>query len=519
MLDDHTPCIACIDFPAFPLQCLLRGNPTWRAFPVAVIEADRPQAKLLWVNEHARAHRLLPGMTLAAAQSQCRSLRADVLAPETLEANREELFLALHHFSPRVEPDAKHPGTFWVDPQGLARLYGGLEAWAQAIRDAFDARSLQALPVLGFRRYRCFAIARGRGQAIVLADPQAEAKLASTVALHRLDFPPSLREELALLGVRTFGQFIRLDPSDLHLRFGKQADTLHRLCTGDTHETLAPRPFREAIRCELPLDPPEGQHEGLIFHIKSPLEKLCSRLAERHQALSLLHVTLHLDHADTTRESIEPASATLDHLQLLDLLRLRLGACSLSDPVEKIELEAEGTPAHPHQLQLFRTRQKRDLEAADRALARVRAVFGDESVCVARLRSSHLPEARVQWERLEHARFPSVPSERVKEGPLPLVRQLYARPRPLSSKPSQSPPALDSPLGPTLIQVRESQGLPLDPDGLPYLSLHGPQRINGAWWLRSVARDYYYARRSSGELSWIFYDRIRRRWFSHGYVD
>ena len=54
--------MACIDLPAFPLQLLLHRRPEWREQPVAVVDSDRPQGKILWVNERARASRILPGM-------------------------------------------------------------------------------------------------------------------------------------------------------------------------------------------------------------------------------------------------------------------------------------------------------------------------------------------------------------------------------------------------------------------------------------------------------------------------
>ena len=68
--------MACVDLPAFPLQLLLRRHPDWREHPVAVVDCDKPQGKILWVNERARAQRILPGMRYAAALSLAARLRA-----------------------------------------------------------------------------------------------------------------------------------------------------------------------------------------------------------------------------------------------------------------------------------------------------------------------------------------------------------------------------------------------------------------------------------------------------------
>ena len=115
--------VACVELPALPLQLLLHDRPDWRAHPVAVVEADRPQAKLLWTNDRARQLRVLPGLRFAAARSLAPALRASVVAPERIERAIESLFSLLLDFSPRVEPgEGATPGTFWVDPAGMTPL-------------------------------------------------------------------------------------------------------------------------------------------------------------------------------------------------------------------------------------------------------------------------------------------------------------------------------------------------------------------------------------------------------------
>lgn len=49
--------------------------------------------------------------------------------------------------------------------------------------------------------------------------------------------------------------------------------------------------------------------------------------------------------------------------------------------------------------------------------------------------------------------------------------------------------------------------------------MHGPFRISGGWWVKTVERDYYYVETQRGDVLWVFYDRPRRRWFLHGFVD
>ena len=106
--------MACIDLPAFPLQLLLRRHPRWRIHPVAVVDSDKPQGKILWVNERARSFRILPGMRYAAGLSLAGGLRAAEVPPKEIESAIAALGRQLRRFTPHVEPAADDPGIFWL---------------------------------------------------------------------------------------------------------------------------------------------------------------------------------------------------------------------------------------------------------------------------------------------------------------------------------------------------------------------------------------------------------------------
>src|SRR5690348_3079767 len=217
--------LACLDLPAFPLQLAWRREPALRAEPVVVIDDDRPQGRVLWACERARAAGVLPGQRYAHALSLCRELRARVVAPETIAEAIDELRGVLHALSPRVEA-ADEPGAFWLDGDGLGRIFAAPSAWGAEIRRAVVARGLSGTVVVGFSRFATYAIARGTGGAgsgaggggagragaggvMVLADDAEERAAASGVPLARLDVDPKLRDALARLGVTTLGQLVR----------------------------------------------------------------------------------------------------------------------------------------------------------------------------------------------------------------------------------------------------------------------------------------------------------------------
>ena len=157
------------------------------------------------------------------------------------------------------------------------------------------------------------------------------------------------------------------------------------------------------------LDDPEDDATRLLFVMKQSLHPLLAALAKRHQALVTLGISFVIDHGGRIRESLRPAASTLDAVQLPILFAYVWSPFSSTRGVVEIELTVESCAATLEQLSLFERSvlgqvegPRRDLEAANRALARLRAEFGDESVVCAQLNDGHLPEARFIWEPLRY---------------------------------------------------------------------------------------------------------------------
>ncbi len=514
---------ACVDVPALPLQLLRRREPSLTDAPLVVVADDRPQAEVLWVDELGQRSRIRPGMSYAAAQSLDSRVQAGVVSPEEIDEAIERIVERLSSFSPRVEaaPRAKTPqeqvegapGVFWLDPSGMVPLFTSFEHWGHGVRGALEALGLHANVVVGFHRFRCYALARVRRGVWVLDDPGEESKAAGTVPLGRLAVPAKLRDGLDRLEVRTLGQLLGLPAADLRARFGEAAAHLHA-CGSDGWAPLRPRALIEPVRADKPIEPPDDDRTRLLFLCKNMLHDLMVELAERGQAMSALRLRLRLDHDAPHDERLEPARPTLDEPMVIDLVRLRLDAATLRAPVEAIELELEGVAAPPGQLAMFRTQARRDLDAAERALARLRAWLGPEAVTRAELRPAHLPEARFAWAPIATIGFPRpevVGGSLEQEAPpaAPLQRRLLPRPQRLPA-----PPEVSSTDGLRLAATR-----PWLPNHGPIKSMQGPYRKSGGWWVRSVERDYYFVETEAGTLLWVFYDRVRQGWYLQGWVD
>jgi protein ImuB len=506
--------LACVDLADFPLQLLLRRHPEWSAHPVAVVAEDKPQGLVLWVNEKARQQGVLPGLRYAAAFSLATALRAGAVPPAERTKAVNELAHRLMRFTPEVEPSADEPGVFWLNGAGLQYLYSSVQKWAYAIHNDLSAQGFAASLAVGFTHFGSYAVAKAKERITIFRDPAEERSAAEKIPLNRLNIEAKFRDTLFKLGIKTVVDLLSLPPGGLRERFGKEAHRLYRMAAGDLWTPLEPRaPEEPAVEKHI-LDDAEDNTMRLLFLIKQLLHPLLATLAARHQALVALWLSLRIDHGGRLKAPLRPAVPTLDAAQILDLVRLRLESLQLAAGVVEIELRAETCAATSEQLRLFVEKPTRDLNAANRALARLRAEFGEQSVVSARLTDGHLPEARFTWEPLTQVKLPENVLNGAKRlndlnglnesAPNTLVRRIEAKPQRLAGGPYHS---------------HEDGWLILGPKYGSIDKLTGPYVFSGGWWNREIQREYYYAETRRGDFLWLYYDRIRRRWFLQGTLE
>ncbi len=475
---------ACVSVPALPLQLLTAAHPEWRAFPMAVVDADEPTGTLLWVNAAAWRARLRPGMRYASGLALERRLRAGVVAPAEVANSVRAITATLRLHTPHVEPSAEEPGVFWIDANGLESLYTSVEAWARTVLRTVRGMGLAAGLACGFTRFGTYALARscGAGAAPLRGGPEPrgassagvssrakgllvcetedeERRLVREVRLERLGIDPKLRDALARLGVHSIGDFLRLPADGIRRRFGEEAAHLHRRARGEAWDPLVPLPAEEPLVRSLLLDDPVSDAGLVLFVVRRLLAELTASLVAREQAVRGIAVTLHRSlrrDASSLVLDVRAAEPTLDEAVLLDLVRLRLEAALREERAEaarsfardgaartasarpvagssfrEIEVEVEAAAAGPDQLRLFHERTRRDLRAGARAIARLRAELGEDAVLRAVLREGHLPEATYAWERADDLRAPSPRLVLTR----PLVRRMYERALALPPRP------------------------------------------------------------------------------------
>jgi protein ImuB len=493
--------LACVDLPAFPLQLLLRDNPDWAGFPSAVIEADKPQAHVLWASELARKAGVLSGQRYAYALGLAPGLRAGVVARAVIDVELERVSQLLRRLSPDVEPYADEPGVFWLSGEGLSGIFPNASAWGRAIVAALGDAGYGGSVVVGFTRFGSYAVSRRGAPLVVFRNPDAERRATHGIPLSRLGMDPELRDWVLKLGVETLGSYIALPPDGLLVRFGRDALKLHQLAAGSLWDPLRPAAPPDEPEASLVLDDAEEDSTRLLFLIKGALDRLLARLAERREAMTVLLLELVLEGEAPQREAIRCAEPTLDHRVVLRLLHLRLESCPPAAGVKELYLRAESVPARAEQLALFFERPRRDLAAANAALAELRAELGDDAVCRAVLCDGHLPEAQFEWTPLASL---SVPRPALAAGERRLVRRIHGEPL----------------LVPPVRGSLHDDGWLLS--GLEYgsvMDMRGPHVVSGGWWQTGFVREYAFARTKRGECLWVYYDRKARRWYVQGVVE
>lgn len=491
--------LACVDFPVLPLQILLESNPGWAGHPVVVVDRDTSQGTILYVNRVAWAHEIRPGMRFAAGQSLDSDLRAGVVEQSKVDAVVTLLLRHLQLFSPHVEPSTTNPGTFWLRVAGLDRFFGTFVKWCESLYDETRELGYHASITVGFGRFETFATSVSSAAGWRIFDEvEDERGYASRIRLDMLGIEPDAIKMLSKLGIDTVGKLVELPPSGVRQRFGAQVAELWMLATHNLNIPVQSAGFDDPVQTFIDFEEPEWSSTRMLFCFRNELRNLLLRLGNRFQDLRELQITLHLEDGDERELTVRPANPCLDEPKIVDLLRLRLDALSLPAAVTRAQLNAEGIDYRREQVTLDSCDSRRDLWAANHALAQLKSEHGDSAVCIAMLTGEHLPESQYRLEPLE-----KLEPARPRQGKNTVVRRIHSRPKPL--------PYFESEPIPGWLIDELDAGVATKFDG--------PDVISTGWWSRVRARDYWFATTTRNDVFWLFYDRIRQQWFLHGHVE
>ncbi|MBN2341025.1 MAG: DNA polymerase Y family protein [Deltaproteobacteria bacterium] len=488
--------MACVNLFSFSLQILLKQYQEWLDFPVAVITRDNATGRIVELNRHARKYGLKKNESYVTALSMCPVLKAQVVGEKEIQQHTQDTVVLLRRFSPMVEGSAEH-GVFWVDCSGIDRLYSSEWEWANTVRGAVRESGFFAGVCVGSSKFGTYAVARWERGVRVFETEEQEQHAVFHTPLSFLDVSTKDLELLERLGVSRLGDLLALPAESLKSRFSAALFDLHRRASAAQFYPFVPQKEMSPITTGCQLDGVQSNALALLFVSKTLLESLLSKLLAQKKVLHRLQVTFVLAHAPETTIEIVPAMPTMNMALWMELLRLKLERLKLADNVDEVILEARAAPATFGQLALFQHEHKRNIEATNRALARLRAKFGDQSVLYAQVTEGHLPGASYQLLPLKAVTYPK-PGKRTGA----LVRRILDTPVLLNSRPVKGPAGVHfGGLGKKAVK-----------------EMLGPYVIEGGWWVNDICREYYFAK-TEREILWVYFDRRRRQWFLQGQVE
>lgn len=486
--------LACAEVRCLDLQLLLRRQPEWQDLPTAVVSRDSPQGVIQTVNRRARQAGVLPGLSYAAGLSFTPELRGGVVSPRELSAGVEQLSRILQRYSPAVEACAGEPGVFWLDIRGLVPLYPSLSQWSAAVHEALRVEGFRMVLAAGHTRFGCYAAAKA-GEADLLFDSPAEERQAALQApLQVLRLAPEVLGRLRLLGVETIAAFLALPSRGLRKRFGPQVEELYEFAAGGPPPpVLFPRE-EGVLRREQRFSEPAADSRRILTLLEAALEPLLAQAKGWRRLVRILSFQLLLEDGPPVEETIAPAVPTREGRLLRELLVLRLERLRLPAPVTGVALQAVTVPEGDNQRELFAQVSEKQREEASRAFARLRAVYGEQAVQIARLEDEHLPERSFTWESPDRpGLLPPSALGRAAASPPPPERSLAS---------GAAVPAGAAAAGPRL--VRRFLQQPQAAGGRRLARRAGPFLVSGRWWLGEQARLYYYGEDGAGELLWMY---------------
>ncbi len=444
-----------------PLEALLRGHASSLSTPDcwAVLEARA----VLACNSAAREAGIRVGMGLALARSIAPGLQTRVRNPALESETLEAAAAWLGRFTPAVSLEP--PRGLVAEVAGSLRLFGGARKLLENLRHSFAE--------LGFAA----SIAMGR-------TPRAALWRAAGGGGRLEDLPVAVactcredREFLHGIGLRSVGDLMRLPRAGLAKRVTPRLLEELDQASGARAE---PRDFYVppawfTARLELPAEVTEAQ--AVLFGARRLFLQLEGFLAARHAGVRRFVLTLLHRHAASTGIAIDLAGPSRDAGHFTNLLRERLDAVSLNNPVEAIRLQArELVPLVGYSAGFFGD-EHTDAESWLRLVERLRARLGAQAVHGLAVHPEHRPEQA--WRNVE-------PGTRTAPAPYD------TGPRPLW--------LLDPPR-------RLTEG--------DFTLLAGPERIESGWWDEAgMRRDYFIACAADHSLVWVYRDT--ESWFLHG---
>jgi protein ImuB len=493
---------AAIHIPNFPVQAVVRAEPSLRDSKIALIDGTPPIWNVVAVNDLARQAGVQLGITRAATE-QFESVEIRQRSQSQEKAAHAALLDLAWSVSPRVEDTA--PDTLVIDLAGLASLLGSDERIVNLIAQRIATFGLAANIAVSENLEAAIHAARGFS-GITLIPGGEEPQCIGRLAIGVLGASTETLETLDLWGVRTCAALAALPVLQLSERLGQEGVRLHEWARGTGVRAMVLAELSTTFEEELELEDSVEELEPLSFLLGRLLDRLCLRLTARSLAIGAIHVRFALDPTgrkdvqtrnDESRRkkksSVYQKTLTLpvpmrDSKMLLNLLRLQLQSDPPLAPILKIFMAAEAAKPRAVQTGLFLPPSP-DVAKLELTVARLANLVGESNVGSPQIVDTHRPGEF----RMVH--FIPLHEESKKLRPKPASARNVKRGTATHGSAlttSQSRNSLASPIAfrmfrpplPASVQLHDSRPKKVSFRGArgEVLAASGPWRTSGDWW-------------------------------------
>ena len=369
---------AVIDLADFSLQAALRGLPDLRAEAVALVDPERTTPRVCALTSMARERGLNEGMTPTHALARCEGLRIRHRSLTAESTAMEALLQCAFAFSPNIELTA--PGRLTLDLRGIAALTDAnptsLTEWAKRLRSVVALLDLEASVGVAATP-DCARHAAGSTKTVcVVANSRSFITDLPIAALEPSNYAAEI---LVQWGIRTVGELLALNPSEVTERLGLEALGLFAAAS-----TTAVRPLRLARPAErfedaIDFEEPVETLEPLLFLLQRFSNSLGLRLEATGQVARAMTLRLRLESGFVHERELRVPEPTRQPEILFRMLRAHLETVRTETAVCALSLSLDpGQPAQ-RQFSLFET-VLRDPHQFQETLGRLSVLLGADRI-------------------------------------------------------------------------------------------------------------------------------------------
>lgn len=458
----------------------------------AVVEERHGVHRVLLACPKASAAGVQPGQSANAARALLPDLHIEERSTLREQQTVEWLAGWLEQFTSVVSIAGRD--LLLLEIGGSLRLYGGLPQLRRELATGLEQQGFDASLAIAPTPLAATWLATA-GRRACVRDISNIARVLRDLPLSCMDWPTSISESIAAMGVKTVGDCLRLPREGFARRFGPQRLLQLDRALGRLPDPRASWRSPERFCADYEMTEEQADREILLSVCDELLLSLEQFLLRRQLGTQRLRFSFFHLRAPATQLYLAGAKCEHRAEHWAELLRIRFERVMLPEPVIAVRLEGgrnQALQAASGRLALQgKTRGQRGRHSMAQLTERLAARIGHQAVYGVTTVAEHRPQRAWRLQGLLDGTANALSA---------LGRSLC---RPLWMLPEPAP-------------LSSEQGCPLHHGRLTLLE--GPERLETGWWDDDgIARDYYTAVNPQGMRVWVFRNRGRSAsWYLHG---